>query len=267
MGNWSEVTSRNTQSHRLIKVLKKEMESLQGIALPLLKLTGFNSREENWGPALSQCWISGIICYWWWKTWLLDLPGARRWNPSVVFSLHSDCPHQPVCRAQWAHVPTAISHLCALPVTAELGTGWIPKHLSGLAFIKSLQEANSRAREMPQSDNPRGFSGFSSEQQLESSSSLEKPLQIHIHSPNLLIWGQYKLLSCVMQVRTSKKRIVSHLLCVQLTCLAEIIQTYLRTSFISLVFQDGWVVEEMEPSVKSWHLIEKSSLPLGLLPG
>lgn len=160
-----------------------------------------------------------------WHNLLLMIEDIATWftrskkvKPLCGVSLHSDCPHQPVCRAQWAHVPTAISHLCALPVTAELGTGWIPKHLSGLAFIKSLQEENSRAREMPMSDNPRGFSGFSFEQQLESSSSLEKPLQIHIHSPNLLIWGQYKLLSCVMQVRTSKKRIVSHLLCVLFRC-------------------------------------------------
>lgn len=167
--------------------------------------------EENRGPALSQQWHNLLMML---EDSYLIYQDQKSEPPlwcfncvqTVLISLLAEASEHTYLQ------PSATSS--ALSVTVELGTGWIPKHLSDLAFIKSLQEANSRAGEMPVSDNPRRFNGFSFEQQLESSSSLEKPLRIHIQSSDLLIWGQYKLLSCVMQVRMSKKRIVSHLLCV-----------------------------------------------------
>lgn len=95
-------------------------------------------------------------------------------KPLVLLSLGSDFPHQTICRKHRCLQPSATASV--LPMTIELGIGWISTYLSYLMFIKSLQEAHRKAREKPINDNLRRFIGFSLEEQLESFSSLEKPL-------------------------------------------------------------------------------------------
>lgn len=88
-------------------------------------------------------------------------------------------------------------------------------------------------------DNPRRFCGSSLKEQFESFFSLEEPLKLHIHSPNLLIWYRINILSDASENEKEGSSFSFALCSVQLNWPAETTQTYLRTSSgLLALFQD-----------------------------
>lgn len=71
--------------------------------------------------------------------------------------------------------------------------------------------------------------------------------------------GQHQLAPCAMKVRMSKKGVLSNLCCALSNWTGWLKQ--FRHIWEPLSFtEQGWVVEEIEPSVESWHLIENPEI-------